>query len=532
MGSLTGKKKITPAIPQVVSVQPGVGMLALFPSMNYKPWYAIGEFVDNAIQSWRSTRKELESLHGKDFVLRIEIEFDHERDRILVRDNAAGIHAKDMARAFKPAHPPTDRSGLSQFGIGMKSAACWYARNFEVVTHALGEDVRRTVKFDVPKLIAADQDIVPITTSPAPGTRHGTTVTLSKLYHPIPTGRTLGKLRSYLASIYRDYLRSGSVQILVADELLRYKEPQVLEAPRWDSTDRVPTRWRKDFVVELPSGKKVKGWAALRAKGSTAEAGLALLYRGKVVLGAGAMAGSSDDVYRPETVFGRGNTFMSQRLFGELDVSALRVTYSKDAIVWGGDEEVFLDTLRSVLDDEPLPLLRMAQAHRSTERTKETKDILTAAVNSTAKAMKEALDSDLMWTEPDSEPTVEFDREHAANRPVPGTPAAPAIGANIPTEMHPSLPDLRLEIVDEDFDPRWLRVHTNDGLTTVSVNRAHRFMQSFVHIPGADVEPILRIAAAIALAELKGRACGLSQPAFIRNHLNDLLDGSLAERLV
>ena len=492
--------------------------------MNYKPWYALGEFVDNSIQSWRGNRSRLEAVHGPTFKLRIEIQFDHAGGRIVVRDNAAGIRREDIGRAFKPAQPPADRSGLSQFGIGMKSAACWYARVFEVVTEALDEDVSRALTFDVPALIEADQDLVPVVEAAKTPDRHGTAVVLRDLYHPIPTGRTLGKLRSYLASIYREYLLGGHVEILVGEERLTYREPPVLNAPRWDAVEGAAETWRKPLSVTLPSGRNVAGWAALRAKGSTAEAGLALIYRGKVVLGAGAMAGSGDDVYRPELVFGRGNTFMSQRLFGELDVSELRVTYSKDAIIWAGEEEVFLDLLRDALDEEPLPLLKMAQAYRSTERGKEAQDILATAVKATAEAMGQALAEEAS--------TAKRARSQPSEDAGKAIPASAPVEASVPVGLHATLDDLRLEVVDEELDPRWLRVVSENGVMTVAVNRSHRFMQSFAHVPGADVEPVLRLAAALALAELRGRTSGHAEPAFVRHQVNDLLDGALAERLV
>jgi len=67
-------------------------MLALFPSMNYKPWYAIAEFVDNSLQSFLSNRAAIEKLHGKEAKLRVDIELDATPPgRIVVRDNAAGI---------------------------------------------------------------------------------------------------------------------------------------------------------------------------------------------------------------------------------------------------------------------------------------------------------------------------------------------------------------------------------------------------------------------------------------------------------
>ena len=71
----------------------------------------------------------------------------------MIRDDAAGIHAADYQRAFRPAEPPPDSEGLSEFGMGMKSAACWLGKRFTVRSTALGEDVERIVAFDVDEII-------------------------------------------------------------------------------------------------------------------------------------------------------------------------------------------------------------------------------------------------------------------------------------------------------------------------------------------------------------------------------------------
>ncbi|MCB9109270.1 MAG: ATP-binding protein [Anaerolineales bacterium] len=96
--------------------------------MNYKPWFAVAEFVDNAIQSFIDYRDEIEKLEGTGRKLKVEIEWDAtDGGRLIVRDNAAGIHQADYSRAFRPAAIPVDRSGLCEFGMGMKSAACWFS---------------------------------------------------------------------------------------------------------------------------------------------------------------------------------------------------------------------------------------------------------------------------------------------------------------------------------------------------------------------------------------------------------------------
>jgi hypothetical protein len=46
----------TPDAPPIerVSIRPGVGILSVLRHLNYKPWFALAEFVDNAVQSYIS----------------------------------------------------------------------------------------------------------------------------------------------------------------------------------------------------------------------------------------------------------------------------------------------------------------------------------------------------------------------------------------------------------------------------------------------------------------------------------------------
>ena len=119
-----------------VNIRPGVNVLSVLPHLNYKAWYALAEFVDNSIQSSISRRKDLEAISGGSYVLRVDITFDADDGRIVVLDNAAGIASSDYQRAFRPAEIPPDATGLSEFGMGMKSAACWFAPKWSVRSSA------------------------------------------------------------------------------------------------------------------------------------------------------------------------------------------------------------------------------------------------------------------------------------------------------------------------------------------------------------------------------------------------------------
>ena len=129
-----------------VDIRPGVSVLAVLRYLNYKPWFALAEFVDNAIQSYLSSRDRLDLADGGSQRLRVSIEIDSAPPgRITIRDNAAGIAGSEFPRAFRPAVVPLDASGLSEFGMGMKSAACWFSSHWRVRTKAVGEPVERTV---------------------------------------------------------------------------------------------------------------------------------------------------------------------------------------------------------------------------------------------------------------------------------------------------------------------------------------------------------------------------------------------------
>ena len=74
-----------------VDIRPGVSVLAVLRHLNYRPWFSLGEFVDNSVQSFLDHRRELEELHGQDFKLGVEIDIDLALPaRISIRDNAAG----------------------------------------------------------------------------------------------------------------------------------------------------------------------------------------------------------------------------------------------------------------------------------------------------------------------------------------------------------------------------------------------------------------------------------------------------------
>src|SRR5438874_13303831 len=95
--------------PDRVNIRPGVGILSVLRHLNYKPWFALAEFVDNSLQSFLSYRQALEPIEGRDCKLKVSIELNTtDEGQIIIRDNAAGIHESDFVRAFRPAEIPPE----------------------------------------------------------------------------------------------------------------------------------------------------------------------------------------------------------------------------------------------------------------------------------------------------------------------------------------------------------------------------------------------------------------------------------------
>jgi hypothetical protein len=513
--------------PQRVNIRPGVTILSVLQHLNYQPWYAMAEFVDNALQSFLDYREALERVEGKGFKLQVTIEIDPvDGGRITIRDNAAGIHEADYTRAFRPAEVPLTRSGLSEFGMGMKSAACWFARNWTVRTSALGEPVERLVSFDIQKIIRDSLEDLSVTTTSAPAERHFTEISLENL-NRAPHGRTIGKIKDHLASIYRIFLREGSLQLVFDDDPLTYPDPDILYAPFYKDEAGPSVSWRKDIDFDFGLGLRATGFAALRETASTTRAGFALFRRKRLI------QGSADEGYRPEFIFGRSNSYRYQRLFGELHLDGFEVSHTKDGFRWDENEEVFLQYLREELNRPPLQLLDQAEGHRVRKKSDEIRRAATEAIQATADVIEREVPRVLegqLNTVPSNAPPPET---------LPPTPTLARRTIDVNLLGHHW--QLELELSNDPAVSDWVSLSDRkppvdaakggDGIRHLSVRMAlaHPFTERFAGSDAEQLEPLLRIAAAIMLAETAARESGARQTGELRRNINQLLREALSK---
>lgn len=513
---------------ETVNIRPGVAILSVLRHLNYRPWFAMAEFVDNSLQSFIDYKKELQIADGDGYGLRVDIEFDPiDHGRITIRDNAAGIHEADYARAFRPAALPTNQNGLCEFGMGMKSAACWFAADWTVRTSALGEPTERTVVFDIDSIVQDSLEELSVRTGSASSDSHYTEIVLSHLHKP-PYGRTLGKIKEHLASIYRVFIRDGLLTLRFDGVPLAYEEPKVLRATYFRDASGPPIEWRKDIDFDLGLGLRVHGFAGLRDTASTTHAGFALFRRHRLI------QGSADEGYRPETIFGKPNSYAYQRLFGELDLEGFEVSHTKDGFQWDENEETFLDLLKEHLNDSSMPLLAQAEGYRVRQKSGDWKKAAELASLRTAEV-------------------IETEVPRILEKQVKEMPQFTPPPTTLPSVIHTSR-----RVIDADFagmhwqiilelteDPAvgdWVGAFdacgqmpepytTSDEVRRIGVRLAlaHPFMQRFCSTDAQQLEPLLRLAAAIVLAETSAREGGAKSAGTVRHNINELLRDALSK---
>jgi hypothetical protein len=314
---------------QQLQLQLGLDVIRSYKRLSYSPWHAIAEFVDNSTQSYSDHQIELDDAfkrHGTH--LEISIVYEREGDGFLrISDNAMGMSLEELDHALHVGARPANTSGRSEFGMGMKTAACWIGNLWTVRTKRLGEQVEHQVEVDV-EAVADGANALPYQAVAGRDPEDHYTVIEIKRHNRPFIGRTVGKIRDFLGSMYREDLRQGKLTLLWQGEPLAWVESEdwFLQAPDG-------SRYKKGFEFEA-SGKPVRGWVGILERGSRAKAGFSILHRGRVVKGWPLS-------WRPESIYGQilgSNDLVNQRVIGEIHLDDFEVSHTKDDILWLGDE--------------------------------------------------------------------------------------------------------------------------------------------------------------------------------------------------
>ena len=336
-----------------INIRPDSGVYATFRRISYRPWTAIAEFIDNSTQNYFEHKSSIgRSANGKPALV-IDIVHEPKTKTLSIIDNANGMNWEELERAIQLNRPPVDTTGRSEFGMGLKMAACWFGGRWRVVTKRLGDSIEYDALIDVNRLEVDKPDAIMVAQRMGlEPSEHYTRIEIEELYRTF-RGRSLSSMRENIASMYRRDIDSGDITIRWNGEPFEWERGSVFEET---APDGESIRWEKniEFVVESHA---VKGKVWIRVPGESRRAGMHLFRRNRLVVGGPGQG------YKPIEIFGSPNTFASQRLVGELDLDNWPVTQTKDAFDWAGElENGFVDELRKALSDY---LQRLEQFRRT-----------------------------------------------------------------------------------------------------------------------------------------------------------------------
>lgn len=374
---------------QTVSIEIGTTMFARYADLPNTVSHAIAEFIDNALQSYRNNKNYFQSI-DPNFRFKVTIDFewnseDNRAQKITISDNAGGLNFASFQKAFMTAETPEDNKGLNEFGMGMKTAAGWLGNTWSVRSSAIGESVERFYKFDLQYVLDNDVKELPYDENSSPESSHYTIVTIEAPTKNSPANKSLNKLKTELASIYRQSLRANEMDLFVGGDPLSFDEYPVLEAPfaKTPNGDRI--YWKKE--IDFKFGKYcAKGFIAILKDINNTQNGLVLLRRGRVIVGA-----ETDGRYFPKALFGSQGNFRFKRLFGELELDGFEVSFNKNDIQDKENLEALMEALKGEIHTKGFDLYTQAEDYRVDENRKIVKKLVKRH-DTSAKADRKPID--------------------------------------------------------------------------------------------------------------------------------------------
>jgi hypothetical protein len=352
-----------------VSIKFKPGAYGIYRSLNNKPWYALAEYVDNAIQSYIDNKEKLIKLHS-DYQLKISIEINKEDDFIRIIDNAGGINYENFLRAFEPANIPADNTGLSEYGMGMKIASIWFCDRYEVRSSFLDENVERTVRFDLERVMNEEKEELEVFNNSCNENKHFTEITLSKLSNNAPSvkGLQFNKVKDHLTSIYRKFLRSGELVLTFNGDPLIYIEPKILYEKWYDDEKGDKILWKKEVNFKYDN-YSLKGHIGLLNEMSGINSGLSLFRRGRVI------TGSHDEKFHPKILCGQPGSPRDKRLFGELELSGFNVSFEKGSFVEIEELNSLLELIKIEFQDDKYSILKQGDYFRKVKSSQDKRQL-------------------------------------------------------------------------------------------------------------------------------------------------------------
>lgn len=507
-----------------VSIKFKPGAYGVYRSLNNKPWYALAEYVDNALQSYIDNKELLLKLNPQ-YQLRISIDISKEDDLIRIYDNAGGINYDNFLRAFEPANIPIDNTGLSEFGMGMKIASIWFCDHYKVRSSYIGEKMERSVHFDLNKVIKEEKEELDVINNNTCNEKsHFTEVTLTKLSKNAPTnqGLQLQKIQDHIASIYRKFIRKGELILEFNGEPLKYNESEILDESWYNDPNSKKIYWKKEVHFEQDK-YSFTGYIALLKEMSGINSGLSLFRRGRVI------KGSHDEKYHPKILCGQPGSPRDKRLFGELELDGFNVSFEKGSFTELEELDNLLELVKLELQSDNLSILKQGDHYRKVKSSIEKRSLAEQVVKSIKKKEdSEEYKKTLRKTVNSITPSYLQKAENESNK-------IDQLKTDILDKIDHRINFNGIEYVinfeiihDKGFENLYtLNTRSNnDGTTAVNsrINLEHSFFANHTIFENKEsFEPIISIIKGLIISELFSQTQGTIMGGNLRMNLNKIL---------
>ena len=319
----------------ITSLNVGSQTLLRYADLDYDEWYAMSEFIDNSLHSYLNNKEDLNKLGIDICDTKISIVDDEDEGEVLnIFDNSGGVHPNDFRRLLSMGIPKENSEyQLSEFGMGMKTAAIWLGKRVEIETkHYLNEEAFKIV-IDITKL-GSDDEVSITNVLPSSSIKGYTKIKISNLNRRITSKKK--RIKDSLSSIYRKFIERGDLSISFLDE-------EITPFIYYLEQDSMGNDQKREFTITLDNGKSCKGWLGIMKdkhesgwKRRSVYSGFSTYRYDRLI------QGYPENSWRPKEVFGQeggSNTTKNQRLIGELDMTDFKVAHTKNKINFLGDEE-------------------------------------------------------------------------------------------------------------------------------------------------------------------------------------------------
>lgn len=345
-----------------IDIQPPTSIYSTYSRLTYTLWHAIAEFVDNSTASYFLNKEKIQTNYENNYILKIYItyykdSFNKKNNYLEITDNAYGMEFNDFRRAIQLNAKPENTNYRNEFGMGLKTAACWFGKNWEIKTTQLNSKNEYSLNFDLNYLEKSNNKEISFNVKEVDCKSHYTQIKISDLNRYVRTSRQRKKIIEQISSMYRCDLREKNIEIRyvekhqLKDKTIKFEDgkneyknleevPSLsYEKPKIRIDDKNEQEYFQAIqeTIEYENFKyKINGFVAILDTGSRENAGFTLIRRGRVI----------ESNYRPKDIFGDAGTYVYQRLFGEIHMDSWPVMQAKNCFDWDyGLEDVFIDKM-------------------------------------------------------------------------------------------------------------------------------------------------------------------------------------------